>query len=133
MRSVIMASHRLLQTFKSGKPAFGAWITLPGTWAARTVSLASPHLSWIIIDGEHGLTPLQPGAAETIANVSGLGSQAPSVLVRIPATGACADGSASWQIKYVLDAGAKGVLVPMVIFQRTFPWSTVHTQDVFYR
>lgn len=109
-----MTSHRLLQAFKSNAPAFGAWITFPGTWAARTVSLASPHLSWILLDSEHGLTPLQPGAAETVATVSGLGSQAPSVIVRIPATGACADGSATWQIKYVLDAGAKGVLVPMV-------------------
>ncbi|KAK7683064.1 hypothetical protein QCA50_013736 [Cerrena zonata] len=109
-----MASHRLLQAFKSSTPAFGAWITFPGAWAARTVSLASPHLSWILIDCEHGLTPLQPGAAETVASVAGLGSQAPSTIVRIPATGACADGSATWQIKYVLDAGAKGVLVPMV-------------------
>ena len=98
-----MTSHRLLQAFKSNAPAFGAWITFPGTWAARTVSLASPHLSWILLDSEHGLTPLQPGAAETVATVSGLGSQAPSVIVRIPATGACADGSATWQIKYVLD------------------------------
>ncbi|CAL1709313.1 unnamed protein product [Somion occarium] len=109
-----MASHRLLSAFRSKIPAFGAWITFSGTWAARTVALSSEHISWILIDCEHGLTPLQPGAAETIATVAGLGSQAPSAIVRIPATGICADGSAIWQIKYVLDAGARGVLVPMV-------------------
>ena len=60
------------------------------------------------------MIPLQPGAAETIAAISALGTESPSVIVRIPATGACADGSATWQIKYVLDAGARGIIVPMV-------------------
>ena len=109
-----MASHPLLRAFQASKPAFGAWITLPGIWAARTAAAASPHLSWLVIDCEHGLTPLQPGAAESVAAIAALGPQAPSTIVRIPATGACADGSATWQIKYVLDAGARGVVVPMV-------------------
>ncbi|KAF9802232.1 hypothetical protein IEO21_09920 [Rhodonia placenta] len=109
-----MASHRLLEAFRATKPAFGVWITLPGSLNARVVAQASPHLSWVIIDCEHGMTSIQPGAAESIQAIAGLGSSAPSVLVRIPATGPCADGSASWQIKYVLDAGARGVLVPMV-------------------
>ncbi|THG94749.1 hypothetical protein EW026_g6777 [Hermanssonia centrifuga] len=109
-----MTSHPLLQAFRASKPAFGAWITLPGPFVARTAALASPHISWLVLDCEHGLTSLQPGAAETVAAVSGLGANAPSVLVRIPATGACADGSASWQIKYVLDAGARGIIIPMV-------------------
>lgn len=109
-----MASHPLLKAFKTGKPAFGAWLTVPGMWVARTTALASPHLSWLVIDCEHGLIPLQPGAAETIAAISALGTNSPSVIVRIPATGVCADGSATWQIKYVLDAGARGIIVPMV-------------------
>ncbi|EKM56850.1 uncharacterized protein PHACADRAFT_93005 [Phanerochaete carnosa HHB-10118-sp] len=109
-----MASHPLLQAFQASKPAFGVWITLPGPFAARSVAAASQHLSWLAIDCEHGLTSLQPGAAETIAAVSGLGANAPSIIVRIPATGASADGSASWQIKYALDAGARGIVVPMV-------------------
>lgn len=109
-----MASHPLLQAFQASKPAFGAWITFPGSWAARTAAQASPHISWLVIDCEHGLTSIQPGAAETIAAVAGLGNNAPSTLVRIPATGACADGSATWQIKYVLDAGARGIVVPMI-------------------
>ncbi|KAG1808920.1 Pyruvate/Phosphoenolpyruvate kinase-like domain-containing protein [Suillus subaureus] len=93
-------------------PAFGAWITLPGVLNARAVAQASPHLSWVMIDCEHGLTSLQPGAAESIQAITGLGPNAPSPLVRIPATGF--SNSTSWQIKYALDAGARGVLVPMV-------------------
>ena len=107
-------AHPLLTAFRASKPAFGAWLTLPGFLAARTAAAASPHLSWVVIDCEHGATALQPGAAESVHAIAGLGPAAPSTIVRIPATGACADGSAGWQIKYVLDAGAKGVLVPMV-------------------
>ncbi|KAI0360806.1 Phosphoenolpyruvate/pyruvate domain-containing protein [Trametes cingulata] len=107
-------THPLLTAFRASKPAFGAWLTLPGFLSARTAASASPHLSWVVIDCEHGATPLQPGAAESVHAIAGLGPHAPSTIVRIPATGACADGSAGWQIKYVLDAGARGVLVPMV-------------------
>ncbi|KAG2356616.1 Pyruvate/Phosphoenolpyruvate kinase-like domain-containing protein [Suillus spraguei] len=107
-----MSPHALLQALKASKPAFGAWITLPGILNARTVAQASPHLSWVMIDCEHGLTSLQPGAAESIQAITGLGPNAPSPIVRIPATGF--SNSTSWQIKYALDAGARGVLVPMV-------------------
>lgn len=111
-----MASHPLLKAFEANKPAFGAWLTLPEPFAARSIASASPDLSWVAIDCEHGLTPLQPGAARTIAAVSGLGPNAPTVIVRVPATGPAADASASWQIKYALDAGARGVVVPMVSY-----------------
>ncbi|KIJ11083.1 hypothetical protein PAXINDRAFT_85053 [Paxillus involutus ATCC 200175] len=107
-----MTTHALTQAFKAAKPAFGAWITLPGVINARTVAQSSPHLSWVMIDCEHGLTSLQPGAAESIQAITGLGSNAPSALVRIPATGIST--GTGWQIKYALDAGARGVLVPMV-------------------
>lgn len=109
-----MVTHPLLQAVRSSKPAFGAWLTIPSIWTARVAVLASPHLSWVVLDCEHGLLPLQPGVAETIAAISDLGSSPPSVLVRIAATGSCADGSASWQIKHVLDAGARGIIVPVV-------------------
>ncbi|KAI0777528.1 Pyruvate/Phosphoenolpyruvate kinase-like domain-containing protein [Trametes elegans] len=114
MASTLTLTHPLLAALRASKPAFGAWLTLPGFLAARTAAGASPHLSWVVIDCEHGATPLQPGAAEAVHAIAGLGPAAPSAIVRIPATGACADGSAGWQIKYALDAGAKGVLVPMV-------------------
>ena len=57
---------------------------------------------------------LHPGAGEIVHAVAGLGPDAPSTIVRIPATGACANESAGWQIKYALDAGARGIVVPMV-------------------
>ncbi|PFH47892.1 hypothetical protein AMATHDRAFT_66574 [Amanita thiersii Skay4041] len=108
-----MTSHALLQTFKSSKPALGAWLTVPGFFHARTVAKSSPHLSWIMIDCEHGLVPLSLGAAESVSGISAASpTSSPSALVRIPATGD--SDSTSWQIKYALDAGAHGLLVPMV-------------------
>ncbi|KAJ8455040.1 hypothetical protein ONZ45_g19073 [Pleurotus djamor] len=109
-----MSQHALLNSFKANKPAFGAWLTLPGLFHARTVAQASPHLSWICVDSEHGLVPLTPSAAETVAAIHGAvqNNQGPSAIVRIPATGA--SDSTSWQIKYALDAGARGIIVPMV-------------------
>lgn len=108
-----MATHSLLGMLKANKPAFGAWLTTPGIFHARTVAQASNHLTWVVVDCEHGLVPLVPGAAESIIAIQGaVPSGAPSAIVRIPATGV--SQSTSWQIKYALDAGARGVLVPMV-------------------
>ncbi|KAF9524356.1 Pyruvate/Phosphoenolpyruvate kinase-like domain-containing protein [Crepidotus variabilis] len=111
-----MATHALLNAFKSKTPAFGAWLTLPGAFHARTMAQASPHLSWIVIDCEHGLVPLIPGVAEAVSAIESAGNStnAPpvSAIVRIPATGVTA--SSSWQIKHALDGGARGILVPLV-------------------
>ena len=108
-----MASQALLRLFQAKKPAFGAWLTLPDSFVARTVAQASPHLSWMVIDCEHGLIPLVPGAAEAVTAIQGaVPNGGPTPIVRIPATGISA--SSSWQIKHALDGGARGVLVPLV-------------------
>ncbi|TFK48831.1 Phosphoenolpyruvate/pyruvate domain-containing protein [Heliocybe sulcata] len=110
-----MATHKLLTALKSSAPALGAWVTFPGSIHARTVAQASPHLSWLMIDCEHGLISLNPGAIETIQAIEGSSSNPPSSIVRIPATGINGtDTGLGWQIKYALDAGARGVMVPMV-------------------
>ncbi|KAF8510278.1 Pyruvate/Phosphoenolpyruvate kinase-like domain-containing protein [Gautieria morchelliformis] len=118
-------AHSLLRTLRATTPAFGAWLTLPSVHTARQIALAgrTSGLSWVCIDCEHGLTALVPGVAETIAAVTSLppssgdpaGTQNPSVLVRVPAPGLEHSGpSTSHQIKHALDAGAHGIIVPMV-------------------
>lgn len=112
-----MAAHTLLNAFKAKNPAFGIWLTNGGFVHARSVArslVANPHttMSWIMLDCEHGLLPLNPaGATEVIAAIHGV-KDGPSALVRIPATGH-GTGSGSeginWQIKYALDAGARGM------------------------
>ncbi|KAH7871290.1 Pyruvate/Phosphoenolpyruvate kinase-like domain-containing protein [Lentinula edodes] len=116
-----MAAHALLNTFRANKPAFGTWLTTGGFVHARSLARAligtPQQQSWIMLDCEHGLLPLNPaGATEVIAAIHGV-RDGPSALVRIPATGhGVGNGSegVNWQIKYALDAGARGVLVPMV-------------------
>lgn len=108
-----MVSHTLLRLLQVNKPAFGAWLTVPNIFVARTIAQASPHLSWMVIDCEHGLIPLIPGVAEVTTAIQGaVPNGGLTAIVRIPATGVSA--SSSWQIKYALDSGAHGVLVPMV-------------------
>ncbi|KAF9255292.1 Phosphoenolpyruvate/pyruvate domain-containing protein [Marasmius fiardii PR-910] len=104
-----MSANSLIDAFKANKTTFGVFVTNGGFYHARTVVQASPHIDWIVIDCEHGLTALNPGVADQVAAIQAEGKPA---LVRIPATGAST--GTSWQIKYCLDAGAKGVIVPMV-------------------
>lgn len=81
---------------------------------ARHAVLASPACSWVLIDCEHGIIPLTGpgGAGDCIAGISTSSDNPPAPIVRIPAMGHTT--SASWQIGLVLDAGAKGVMIPMV-------------------
>ncbi|HEY5550998.1 MAG TPA: aldolase/citrate lyase family protein [Opitutaceae bacterium] len=82
------------------------WVT--GTFInlgspVTTEIAASSGLDWILIDHEHG-----SGGEDTLFNqlrATGGGSAVP--IVRIPAN----DG---WRFKRVLDAGAHGVMVPLV-------------------
>jgi 4-hydroxy-2-oxoheptanedioate aldolase len=117
--------HPLLKSLRSSKPAFGAWLTLPSVHTARQLVLAgrTAGLNWVCVDCEHGLTSLVPGVADTIAAITSLpsstadlsGTENPSVLVRIPAPGfQYSQPSTAHQIKQVLDAGAHGIVIPMV-------------------
>ncbi|KAG7087012.1 hypothetical protein E1B28_012990 [Marasmius oreades] len=106
---VPMSANSLIDAFKANKTTFGTFVTNGGFYHARTVVQSSPDLAWIVIDCEHGLTALTPGVADQVAAIQAEGVPA---LVRVPATGV--SSGTSWQIKYCLDAGAKGVIVPMV-------------------
>jgi len=109
---MLQTTHPLRAAMDAGKPAFGAWLTMPGTALARTIALAHPAMSWICIDAEHGLIGLGGSTIfETCTALSALPGGGPSPIVRIPAT---ADSdSVGWQIKLALDGGARGILVPM--------------------
>lgn len=113
--AVARSTHPLLTAFQSKKPALGAWLMLPGVLHARFVAQASEHLDWVMIDSEHGLTSLQSAAESILAiQTARNGNHGPSPLVRIPATGRDVEQGSGWQIKYALDAGARGVMIPMV-------------------
>lgn len=97
-----MRTNHLKALLRDGKPAYGAWMNLPGVPAARI--LGRTGLDWIAVDAEHAHADLATLAA-TVAAIADAGLSAP--LVRLPAN------SVEW-FKWALDAGAWGVIVPMV-------------------
>jgi len=100
-----MRENRTLARLRQGRPAVGTWLQLGSPAAARLLA-AQGLFDWVLVDLEH--TPIDPGATAivlgTVADVSG-GRVTP--LARV------AEGSAPC-IKHALDAGAQGVIVPMV-------------------
>jgi 4-hydroxy-2-oxoheptanedioate aldolase len=97
-----MRTNHVKALLKRGEPALGAWLNLPDTSSARL--MAHLGFDWLLIDMEH--TAQNPGlTADMIATIASAGISAP--LVRIPYN------SVEW-FKWALDAGAWGILTPMV-------------------
>ncbi|KAJ7136738.1 Pyruvate/Phosphoenolpyruvate kinase-like domain-containing protein, partial [Mycena epipterygia] len=105
-----VALSSLSKAFKTHKPAFGVWLTSPGFFHARTVAQASSKVSWILIDCDQGLASGIPVLSESIAAIHS--ANGPSALVRIQAAGG--SSNTRREIMHALDAGARGVLVPMI-------------------
>lgn len=91
----------LKERLRRGKPALGSWITLAHPALAEI--LAKAGFSWIGIDLEHSVITIRE--AEELIRVVELCGASP--LVRLTAN----DPN---QIKRVMDAGAHGIIVPMV-------------------
>jgi len=94
-------SHSLRDQVRGRHLSLGTWIQLPDTYSAEIISRAG--FDWLAIDLEHGLIDLQ--AAFRLIQIIGLTGCVP--LVRLNEN----DPSL---IRRVMDAGAGGVIVPMV-------------------
>jgi 4-hydroxy-2-oxoheptanedioate aldolase len=91
----------LRERWKAGEPTLGAWCTIPSSWTAE-VAARSGH-DWVCVDTQHGLI--------------GYDVMLP-MLQAITAGGAPSFVRVQWNepgtIMKALDAGAGGVIVPMV-------------------
>jgi len=94
-------SKTLKNKLTSGDISVGSWVSLYNTAIAEI--LANAGFDWIVIDLEHSVISIDQ-AAELIRTV-GLSGSVP--LVRLTSNN-------SNQIKRVMDAGAHGIVVPMV-------------------
>jgi 4-hydroxy-2-oxoheptanedioate aldolase len=95
-------TNHVKEQLRAGKPSFGCWLSLPSIEATRVV--ARLGFDWVVVDGEH--VALDPNTlGRMIGAIVDIGKAAP--LVRLPAN------SVEWY-KWSLDAGAWGVIVPMV-------------------
>ncbi|MBL0715578.1 MAG: hypothetical protein JJV98_17965 [Desulfosarcina sp.] len=101
------------ETLRSGKPLVGTVVTMPSAAVAEV--LADVGYDWLFVDGEHG--PLGIGAIVSILQAV---QHCCPCLVRIPA-------NEEALIKRVLDAGADGIIAPLVnsaeVARRVVAWS----------
>lgn len=98
----MQAANRLQKALKSGKPTFGGWQMLPGANLSRAIA-RTPGLDWICVDCEHG----NVSDADMHDSVAAIAACGVSPVVRV------ADGQ-HWMIKRALDAGAHGIIVPLL-------------------
>ncbi len=96
-----MKSNPVKRTLAAGKPSFGTWLSLGDLFATRI--LARMNFAWLTLDLEHCAIDWSQ-AAMIFAAISDAGGVP---LARVP------KGNHDY-IKRVLDAGAWGIVVPMV-------------------
>ncbi|KAL5358075.1 Phosphoenolpyruvate/pyruvate domain-containing protein [Aspergillus floccosus] len=95
-------ANRVKQVLREGnRAALGVWQLLPGSNLART--LARSGYDWVLVDCEHG----NIDDAAMHESVPAIASYGVSPIVRIP-------DLHSWMIKRALDAGAHGLLAPLI-------------------
>ena len=97
-----MRANRLKELWRAGKPATMAWLSTADTFVAET--LANAGFDALVLDMQHGMT-IGPDRAGLWLQAVGNSDTVP--VVRVP-----------WNepvyIQWVLDAGAAGVIVPLV-------------------
>jgi 4-hydroxy-2-oxoheptanedioate aldolase len=95
-------TNHLRTKLANHQPCRGVWLSLPGLISARL--LAHLPVDWLVVDTEHAPidVPLMAQMVAAIADANG-----PAPLVRVPQ-------ASVENIKYALDAGAWGIIAPMI-------------------
>ncbi len=96
-----MRENRLKSLWREGRPALGGWLTVPSSFSAEVFAHAG--FDWLTVDMQHGLIDYQCA----VGMLQAISTTATVPLVRVP-----------WNepgiIMKALDAGAYGVIIPMV-------------------
>lgn len=97
-----MSVERLRARWREGKPVAAAWASTPDGIIAET--LAHSGLDALVLDMQHGMAI---GPDRAVAWLQAVGNGPVAAIVRVP-----------WNdpvyIQYILDAGADGVIVPLI-------------------
>ena len=96
-----MRINRIKQLWREGKPAIGGFLSVPSGFSAEV--MAHTGLDWLCIDMQHGVIDY----ADVVPMLTAISTTATTPIVRVPWNDAAT-------IMKVLDAGAYGVIVPMV-------------------
>ncbi len=96
-----MRSNRVKQLWSEGKPAIGSFLSIPNGFSAEV--MAHTGLDWLCIDMQHGCIDY----SDAVTMLTAISTTAVTPFVRVP-------WNEPSMIMKVLDAGAYGVIVPMV-------------------
>ena len=96
-----MRENTVKAKWRRGEVAFGAWLTIGNSYSAELV--AHQGFDWVCIDMQHGIIDFQMA----VEMLQAIGSTRSMPFVRVPSNDFAAIGR-------VLDAGAMGIIVPMV-------------------
>jgi 4-hydroxy-2-oxoheptanedioate aldolase len=96
-----MRTNGLREAWAQDRAALGGWLTIPSGFSAEIMAHAG--FDWVCVDTQHGVIDYQ----QAVAMLQAVSSTAVTPLVRVP-----------WNepgiIGKTLDAGARGVIIPMV-------------------
>lgn len=96
-----MRTNTVKEKWAQGEVTFGAWLSIPSSFSAEV--MAHQGFDWVCIDMQHGAVDYQVA----LTMLQAIGSTQTIPIVRVP-----------WNepgiIGKVLDAGAMGVIIPMV-------------------
>jgi len=96
-----MRENAVKRLWQQDRPALGGWLTIPSAFSAEV--MAHQNLDWLCIDMQHGLIDYDTA----LAMLQAISTTATTPFVRVP-------WNDSAIIMKMLDAGAYGVIVPMV-------------------
>ncbi|MGQ9571894.1 MAG: HpcH/HpaI aldolase family protein [Dehalococcoidia bacterium] len=96
-----MRENSVKRLWQQGQPALGGWLTIPSAFSAEV--MAHQNLDWLCIDMQHGLIDYDTA----LAMLQAISTTPTTPFVRVP-------WNDSAIIMKMLDAGAYGVIVPMV-------------------
>ncbi len=96
-----MRENTVKSAWKAGRATVGAWLSIPSSYSAEI--MAHQGFDWLCIDMQHGAI----GYTDAVPMLQAIGGQGATPIVRVRANDAAVIGR-------VLDAGAMGVVVPMV-------------------
>jgi 4-hydroxy-2-oxoheptanedioate aldolase len=96
-----MRMNRVKKLWREGKPAVGGWLSIPHSVQAEV--MAHTGLDWLCIDMQHGCIDY----SDTVPMLTAISTTNVMPFVRVP-------WNEPAMIMKVLDAGAYGVIVPMV-------------------
>ena len=97
-----MKTNRVKELWKQGKPAVQGWCSTGNPYVAELMAHAG--FDAVVIDWQHGVGV---GPESVVACLQAIGNSDAVPMVRLPR-------NSPEYISYVLDAGAYGVIVPMV-------------------